>query len=436
MATRRPLRRRPRTNQVPPVQVVLRGSVVVGLIVAFIALAVSLYSGVPGRDYMYVRSSVPAVGNLLEHDPVRVDGVRVGQVSAVGTTTGGRARLRLQLEPGTTLPADTTLVVRANGLLGGRFVQLVPGRAQTELRDGGEVRPARESITFGVPETLDTFDARTRGRLQDALEGLGTGLAARSTGVNTLLRRASDEITHAQDFLTAITDRPGSVQALLPSVRAGVAPLDANRADLTAGFAVTSDALQPFVTRRDGVRALLDAAPPALAAADAGLGKGVRLLAAVRTLATAATRTLPPAPAGLRQTAALLREADTPLERANALLQEARPTVPQLLKTANALRPVLPGVRAASDDLTPMVTTIGRYGCDIINLGTTFRSMTGSGGTGTGPNGPLKNFRLQAIVPALGEVTQVSDQTGLLIKDGYPAPCKYGPTTYPHIPKP
>jgi phospholipid/cholesterol/gamma-HCH transport system substrate-binding protein len=436
MATRRRPLRRPRTNQVPPAQVFLRGGIVTALLVGFIALAVTLYSGVPGRSYIDVQAAVPVVGNLIQHDPVRVDGVRVGQVAAVDTTADGRALLKLKLDPGTTLPVDTTVVVRANGLLGGRFVQLVPGRSAQELRDGGNIKAAAESITFGVPETLDTLDAKTRGRLQDMLAGLGTGLAGRGTGLNTFFRRASDEITHAQDLIETTLARPGSVEALLPSLKAGVAPLDANRDDLAALFGATSDALQPFVTERDGVRSLLSAAPPALDAARAGLGNGTRLLAAVRQVADAARRTLPPAPRGLRSAAALLREAGVPLKRTNALLQEASPTVPQVLRVADALRPVLPGLKAASDDLTPMVTTLGAYGCDIVNLGTTFRSMTGSGGTGSGPNGPLKNFRLQAIVPALGEALQTTDHTGLLIKDGYPAPCKYGPTTYPHIPKP
>lgn len=434
LPTRRP--RRARTNHVAPSAVILRGGIVMAAVFGLIALAVSLYNGVPGRAYLQVGATVPVVGNLIQHDPIRVDGVRVGQVRSVSTTDDGKAALRLQLEPGTKLPVDSTLVVRANGLLGGRFVQLIPGRSTRLVADGGTVRPAERSLTFGVPETLDTFDAKTRGRLQDTVEGLGTGLLGRSAGVNTLLRRASDEITHAQDLVRAVYRPPGSVEALLPALRAGLAPLDANREPLTAMFAATDDALQPFVTEREGVRATLSVAPGTLDAADTGLAQGRRLLTAVRSVATAASRTLPPAPRGLRTTAALLREAGGPLDRANALLKEATPTVPALLEVTRALRPVLSPLLVATDDLAPMASIVGRYGCDIINLGTTFRSMTGSGGTGSGPNGPLKNFRLQAIAPALGETAQIADMTGLLIKDGYPAPCKYGPTTYPHIPRP
>lgn len=433
---RRRTLRRARTNRVAPAGVLIRGGLVTGLLLAFIALAVSLYNGVPGRDYLRVRATVPVVGNLLEHDPVRVGGVRVGQVRSVTTTADGRAALALQLNPGTSLPADTSIVVRANGLLGGRFVQLVPGTSRRQLADGGLVRPAAQSITFGVPEALDTFDAQTRGRLQDTVRGLGTGLAGRSDGVNTFLHRASQEITHAQDLIQAVEAPPGSVGRLLPSVRSGLAPLDVNRGALTDMFALTDRALRPLVTERPTVRTILADAPPALDAARDGLGRGVRLLAAVRAVAGAASLTLPPAPQGLRTTARFLHEAGGPLRKTDALLQETGPTVPKILDVTSALRPVLPRLFAATEDLAPIARTLGAYGCDIINTGITFRSMTGSGGTGSGPNGPLKAFRLQAIAPALGEVTQVSDHTGLLIKDGYPAPCKYGPTRYPHIPKP
>ncbi|MCW3039815.1 MAG: hypothetical protein JWM31_1720, partial [Solirubrobacterales bacterium] len=96
------------------------------------------------------------------------------------------------------------------------------------------------------------------------------------------------------------------------------------------------------------------------------------------------------------------------------------------------LRPVLTPLTALSNQLNPMVTLLGRYGCDIVNLGSTFRSMTGSGGTGHGPNGPLKEFRLQAIAPSVGEVASV-DATNdpQFVFDPAPTPCKYLSKPYP-----
>jgi hypothetical protein len=58
--------------------------------------------------------------------------------------------------------------------------------------------------------------------------------------------------------------------------------------------------------------------------------------------------------------------------------------------------------------------------------------MTGFGGTGEGPNGPLMGFRLQAIAPAPEEALGLRTADGTLtVRDGYPAPCKYAPSVYP-----
>jgi hypothetical protein len=81
-----------------------------------------------------------------------------------------------------------------------------------------------------------------------------------------------------------------------------------------------------------------------------------------------------------------------------------------------------------------MVTRLGRYGCDVVNFGAVFRSMTGLGGTGEGPGGPAMEFRLQAIPPSAAEAAGISDHSGLVTRDGYPAPCKYLASPYPATP--
>lgn len=429
---RRRTTRHARTNHVPPRQVFLRGGLVTLLLLAFTYFATSLYNGVPGRDYSHVSATLPQVGNLIQHDPVRLAGVRIGQVQKVAATFDGKARLDLQLNPDQPLPADSTVLIRANGLLGARFVQILPGRSTQMVADGGVLRAARgQSITFGVPEALDTFDRQTRGGLRSTVTNLGTGLASHGDDLNVFFRRVSDEVTHAQDLFTTVTDT-GAVPSLLPSLRSGLAPLDANRSRLGAMMPLTSRALQPLITERGAVRSTLDAAPPALEAATAGLAKGTRLLATVSDVADAARRTLPAAPRGLATTSKLLSESGTPLRRANALLKEARPTIPRVTALTAALRPDLGPLKAVSDDLTPMVTLLGSYGCDIVNFGTTFRSMTGSAGTGSGPNGSLKAFRLQAIAPSASELLSVPGSSDpQYVPDPYPAPCKYLSGPYP-----
>lgn len=420
-----------RRDTEPARRTLLKGGAVLVLVAAFGWLAVSAYNGVPGRSYSTVYVEVPQIGNLLQHDQVRIAGVRVGQVERRSITTDGHTRLALQLEPGVSLPADTTVAIRASGLLGARYVQLVPGRSTRVLASGSTIRAPGTALTFGLPEALDTFDAQTRGALGSTLGELGTGLLGHGTQLNDAVRLSGGQIRRFQQLTDSILARPGAAQRLLPSLAQGVAPLDAARRDLAALFAPAAQAFQPFVDQRTAVRAALAEAPGALSAADSGLSHGLRLLSAARALAVSASGTLPQAPAGLRAATALLRESHSPLQRTASLLHAARPAVPAALRITRSLSPVLSPLGQALDNLIPLLNRVGRYGCDFINFGAVFRSMTGFGGTGEGPGGPAMEFRLQAIPPSVNQVTGTSEQSNLVTRDGYPAPCKYLASPYP-----
>ncbi|WP_320671858.1 MlaD family protein [Patulibacter defluvii] len=427
---RRPPRRR---NPDAPHRVLLRGGLVLAVAGVLAWIALSAYSGVPGRSYTRIYVTAPQIGNLLPHDAVRIAGVRVGQVQRREATADGGARLELQLEDGIRLPADSGVRIRANGLLGARYVQLLPGRSARMLRADATIRGGDDTITYGVPEALDSFDRETRGALGTSVRELGRGLAGRGRDVHRMLPVFGHAQPGFQAMVRTVLERPGAVARLLPSLDRTMVPLDDARADLTGLLRPAADALAPLVDRRDALQRTLDQAPAALVAATDGLRRGTRLVAAARRLTVAAHGTLPAAPRALRATTALLRESPRPLRRAAALLDAAKPAVPAATGVTTALSPLLPRLDGALGDALPMVRRIGRYGCDIVNLGIVFRSMTGFGGLGQGPAGPPMAFRLQAIVSPGSESIGVTDPTGFLIKDGYPKPCQYLGGSYPAI---
>lgn len=430
-------RRTRRYDAEPPRRVLGRGLAVSAVIAALAWLAASLYDGVPLRDYRFVQASVPRIGSLLAHDPVRLGGVRVGQVTAIDLGPRGATLLRLQLEPGTSVPADSTIRIRANGLLGARFVEIVPGRSTTELAAGGELVGDDSSLTFGATDALDTFDDETRGKLRPLLGELGDGLAGRGRDVNDAIRLGARDIEPTTELFRTLRSSSGALDRLLPSLQAGVEPLDGNRRELGALLRPAADAMRPLVAERDATRSSLAAAPSALSAAEGGLSAARPLLSAARTLARRARVVLPEAPGGLRAATALLSESHAPLSRAEDLLDRVEPTVPAVLRLTRAATPVLRPLADMLDDITPMVRTIAPYGCDIKNFGAVFRSMTGFGSRGGGgPGGPAMQFRLQAASPLPQEAFSVEETNPLFVRDGYPEPCKYLAKPYPIIERP
>src|SRR5439155_5964009 len=178
------------------------------------------------------------------------------------------------------------------------------------------------SYTYGLPETVDVFDRQTRGGLHQVIDKLGEGMLTNGAGLNQSLRLAGTRAGYFDRVLRAILARHDAAARLLPAVQSAVAALDRGSDEAAAFPDAMSDALRPFVTERAATRATLDKAPAALASAQDGLRRGQALPAQVRRFATvAAKETLPAAPAGFRQLAALLREVLAPLPETNRTLQ-------------------------------------------------------------------------------------------------------------------
>jgi virulence factor Mce-like protein len=400
----------------------------------FVWIGANAFKGVPFRDYSHYYVSAPQVGNLLQADQVRIGGVRVGQVSSVSLGSDGRPRVRLQIEPGTALPADTEVRIRANGLLGARYVQLLPGSDKAPLAEGATIRGGQDALSFGVSDALDTLDAPTRRGVGQMAHGLGLGFAAQGENLNEAVRRAPDGVTGAKRLAGEIArDRPAT-QRLLPSLNSALQPLAAQRENIGELLGTAADALQPFAEKQPQVGQLLERAPSTLAVTDRALRTGRRLLVAVTGLATEAERTVPLAPTGLRRTAQLLRTSHEPLKRAASLLDDAGPAVPGALRVVTSVKPLLKPLQGTLAELRPMLDQSIPYGCDIENWGAVMRSMDGFGGvTDDGPVGPLGAFRAQAATVGAAGSLGIDDGLGLTPRDTYPPPCKYLASEYPQL---
>jgi ABC-type transporter Mla subunit MlaD len=425
--------RKPRHDQEPMARVLLRAIVVGGLLLAMGWLAITVYNGVPGKHYRYVNATVPNAGSLILHDAVRIGGVRKGQVRAIGTAANGDALLRLQLDGDTHLTKDTRILVRANGLLGARFVELIPSRNGPPLPAGQDIHGGADSITYGATDALDVFDKRTRGGLRSMVGELGQGFTGQGENVNDLLRIGGYAIGPADEFFRAV-NRPGPNRALLPSLNSMMGPLDDNRVAIGRLFGVGADAFAPFPDERAATQDTLSEAPGALSAADSGLTEGRTLLRAARALAYETRLTLPPAPAALRATTALLRDAPGPLRSANGLLHSASAAIPATLDLTKRLSPVLPRVTTFSRITTRIANRLGPYGCNLENIAVIWRSMTGIGNRGPGgPGGPPMAFRIQAASPTGLEQLGTPDPIAAAKRDGHPAPCSYLAGEYPTV---
>lgn len=78
---------------------------------------------------------VPSAEGIFRTTPVRLAGVPVGSVAAV-SLEGGVARVELGMLGTVALPVDSMAEVKGEGLLGDKFIRVVPGRSDRLLKDG------------------------------------------------------------------------------------------------------------------------------------------------------------------------------------------------------------------------------------------------------------------------------------------------------------
>jgi phospholipid/cholesterol/gamma-HCH transport system substrate-binding protein len=158
------------------------------IVLGFAALAylatqtTSVVNSHQGASYT-VDAQFANVGQLKERAPVKVAGVRVGQVQSINLEPGkdvADVKLSIDKKFGQ-IPTDSTAVIYTSGLLGDQYVGLQFGTAKNYLADGGHLVFTRS--TQPLEEMLGKFFGG--GGVADAIGG-SYKVTAHFTNVGTL----------------------------------------------------------------------------------------------------------------------------------------------------------------------------------------------------------------------------------------------------------
>lgn len=93
------------------------------------------------RGRYIVSTSVPDAGGIRRGDPVQMLGVNIGRVQRFKIDPKG-VEIRLELQGEYDVPADSTVLLKSSGLLGGMVAEIVPGKSTQALK-GGDTLPGR-----------------------------------------------------------------------------------------------------------------------------------------------------------------------------------------------------------------------------------------------------------------------------------------------------
>jgi phospholipid/cholesterol/gamma-HCH transport system substrate-binding protein len=112
----------------------------------FFAYSTSQLRAVQGYE---VTADFERIDGIREGGDVRISGIKIGSVIAEKLDPKTfLATLRMSIDPTIKLPDDTVAEIVSAGLLGDKYLSLVPGGSDTLLPPGGRIKYTQSSVTL------------------------------------------------------------------------------------------------------------------------------------------------------------------------------------------------------------------------------------------------------------------------------------------------
>ncbi len=124
------------------------GAVVLAVAVAFVVFAYSA-SGVRGVNGYEVLARFERVDGVAVGSDVRIGGIKIGSIGDLSLDPKTYlAVVRLSIDRSVKLPVDTVASISSTGLLGDKFLALVPGGDEKMLEPGGVIQYTQASVSI------------------------------------------------------------------------------------------------------------------------------------------------------------------------------------------------------------------------------------------------------------------------------------------------
>ena len=124
------------------------GAIVLLTAVAFVSLAYEA-ANIRGTGGYELEAEFGATGGLSVGDDVRISGIKVGRISRqeLDPVTYA-ARIVMSLDERIHIPADSSARITAASLLGGNYLELIPGADEDMMQPGEVIYDTRDPVSL------------------------------------------------------------------------------------------------------------------------------------------------------------------------------------------------------------------------------------------------------------------------------------------------
>ncbi len=127
---------------------IVMGVIVLLAALGFVSLAYEA-ANLKGANGYEIVAEFGSTGGLSAGDDVRISGIKVGRITRqeLDPVTYA-ARITISIDPAIKVPSDTSARITAASLLGGNYLELMPGAEETMMRAGDIIYDTRDPISL------------------------------------------------------------------------------------------------------------------------------------------------------------------------------------------------------------------------------------------------------------------------------------------------
>lgn len=128
---------------------VIAGGAVLAAAVGFLVYA-GQSTGLTGTAAGYdLKASFRSVEGITVGSDVRLAGVKVGTITSLDLNPQTYfADAKISINKSILLPEDSAILISSEGLLGGNFVEVLPGGSPINLEPGGEIEDTQGAVSL------------------------------------------------------------------------------------------------------------------------------------------------------------------------------------------------------------------------------------------------------------------------------------------------
>lgn len=126
----------------------IMGAIVLLAAASFFAMAYEV-ANLKDNDGYDIIAEFGSTGGLAIGDDVRISGIKVGQITAQKLDPNTYiAKISMSIDPSVKIPTDSSARITAASLLGGNYLELMPGSATDTLAAGEVIYDTRDLVSI------------------------------------------------------------------------------------------------------------------------------------------------------------------------------------------------------------------------------------------------------------------------------------------------